>query len=76
MFSFFIEILVIIPKLEERSKLFCSSEFLDEAVSAPTTFCETQGALIHFVSLVIGELFVIYNAVLLKVRRSRTTDRN
>ncbi|XP_028395783.1 uncharacterized protein LOC114519795 isoform X2 [Dendronephthya gigantea] len=64
--SAFIGILVIIPKLRERSKLFCSSEFLDDAIKTPTTFCEAQGALIQYVSFVIGELFVIYNAVLLK----------
>ncbi|CAB3983939.1 uncharacterized protein LOC111334640 isoform X1 [Paramuricea clavata] len=62
----FIEILVIIPKLGKESEFFCSSVFADEAINKPTAFCETQGVLIHYTSLVIGELFVIYNAVLLK----------
>ena len=62
----FIEILVVIPQIGKRSALFCSSEFLAEAFNTPTGFCKAQGFLIHYASLVIGELFVIYNAVLFK----------
>ena len=61
------EILVIIPKIGERSAFFCSSQFLEEAFNNPTGFCEAQGVLIQYASLVIGELFVIYNVVLFKV---------
>ena len=66
---FLIEILAVIPKFGTPSKFFCSSEFLDEATDSPTAFCQTQGSLIHYASLVLGELFAIYNAVLLKVRK-------
>lgn len=62
----FIELLVLIPKFSKRSSFFCSSTFLDEAAENPTSFCQFQGALIHYMSLVTGELFVIYNVMLLK----------
>ena len=64
---FFLELLVLIPKFSKRSSFFCSSTFLDEAAENPTSFCQFQGALIHYMSLVTGELFVIYNVMLLKV---------
>lgn len=62
----FIELLVLIPKFSKKSTLFCSSIFIDKAIENPTAFCQIQGALIHYTSLITGELFVVYNAMLFK----------
>ena len=72
----FIEILVIIPKIGNRTALFCSSQLLAEAINNPTGFCEAQGVLIQYASLVIGELFVIYNIVLFKVSLTKLVWKN
>ncbi|XP_046847763.1 uncharacterized protein LOC124441359 [Xenia sp. Carnegie-2017] len=59
----FIVLLVNIPKFGKTTKFYCNSPFLDKT---PSTYCEVQGFLIHYTSLVIGEMFVLYNAVLMK----------